>query len=164
MKYTVATFHNSVSEVKKYLYTYVMTLHGNYYIIIWHKGRSDIPHNLLTVPLLFLLGGDLNLETADLTVQTPGRASYLQALWADFCGLAHGCLIRRVNQIINFWDSMQVKLQCTQSISHEALRWTPLSQAAPCISVWHTWSSCSLLSRLASRVCMLRRWALRFSS
>ncbi len=62
----------------------------------------NIPHNLLTISLLFLLGRNLNFQTADLTVETPGRPSNLQTVLADFSGLGYRCLKHRVEQIISF--------------------------------------------------------------
>lgn len=60
--------------------------------------QSNIPHNLLAVPLLFLLGCDLNLQTVYLTVQTLGCPTYFQALWTDLSSLGHRCLNHRVKQ------------------------------------------------------------------
>lgn len=45
--------------------------------------RGCVLHDLYAVALLVLLGGDLKLETADLSVQTLGRAGHLHALCTD---------------------------------------------------------------------------------
>ena len=70
-------------------------------VIKWHdttslhfndQGVLHIPHYLVTVPLLLLLGADLHFETADLVVQTLGCPSYLHSLRRDFGGFGHRCL------------------------------------------------------------------------
>lgn len=78
-----------------------MTPQISFYIIIGHRSPSNTPHNLLPVPLLFLLGCDLGLETANLSVQTLGCPSNLYALWTDSGGLGDGCLNQRVKQILS---------------------------------------------------------------
>lgn len=54
-----------------------------------HWILSQLPHNLLTVTLMLLLGCDLDLETGDLGVKAPGRPSHLHPFWTDFFGLGY---------------------------------------------------------------------------
>lgn len=67
---------------------------------IQSHGLMNVPYNLPAVPLLFLLRTDLNLETADLTVQTLGRATDLHAVRTDFRGFGNGQLSNREKQAI----------------------------------------------------------------